>query len=138
MSFTIHPTLLADSHEVDELPFCSLRLMDDSRWPWMILVPHIAGAREIIDLDASDQQALLAEIVRVGRALETTVQPDKLNVASLGNVVSQLHVHVIARFTNDAAWPRPVWGIGERVPYAEARRNEFIREFRNALNGQAG
>lgn len=136
MSFSIHPVLLADSHEVDELPFCSLRLMDDSRWPWLILVPHVAGARELIDLDASDQQTLLAEVVSVGRALETIVHPDKLNVASLGNVVSQLHVHVIARFTNDAAWPRPVWGVGERVPYAEARRDELIREIRSALNGE--
>lgn len=133
MSFTIDPALIADSHEVGELEFCSLRLMDDSRFPWLILVPHIAGARELIDLDANDQRTLLAEVVAVGRALETLVNPDKLNIASLGNVVPQLHVHVIARYTRDSAWPKPVWGVGERVPYASDRRETLTRDLRSAL-----
>jgi diadenosine tetraphosphate (Ap4A) HIT family hydrolase len=107
--------------------------MDDARFPWLILVPRIAGARELIDLDERDQHALLGEINLVGRALETMFKPDKLNVAALGNVVPQLHVHVIARFSGDAAWPQPVWGRGERSTYAEGERAARIVSIRAAL-----
>ena len=98
-----------------------------------MLVPRIAGARELIDLDEGDQRTLLAEINHVGRALETLLRPDKLNIAALGNVVPQLHVHVIARFTGDTAWPQPVWGHGERVAYAEAERESRVATLRAAL-----
>jgi len=135
MSFAIDPRLAADTHAIGALPFSELLLMDDARFPWVILVPRIAGARELIDLDEGDQRLLLGEIDHVSRALETLLHPDKLNIAALGNVVPQLHVHVIARFTSDAAWPNPVWGRGERVAYGERERAARIAMLRTALGG---
>jgi diadenosine tetraphosphate (Ap4A) HIT family hydrolase len=131
--FPLDPRLAGDTHEVASLPFSELLLMDDARYPWLILVPRIAGARELIDLDEGDQRALVGEITQVGRALEALLRPDKLNVAALGNVVPQLHVHVIARFANDVAWPQPVWGRGERVAYRADERAARIAEIRDAL-----
>ena len=131
--FAIDPRLVADTHAIGELPLCDLLLMDDSRFPWLILVPRIAGARELIDLDESDQRSLLAEVCAVGRTLEALLKPDKLNIAALGNVVPQLHVHLVARFESDAAWPNPIWGRGETARYAESARAQRIAELRNAL-----
>ena len=135
MSFAIDPRLAADTHAIGALPFSELLLMDDARFPWVILVPRIAGARELIDLDEGDQRLLLGEIDHVARALESLLHPDKLNIAALGNVVPQLHVHVIARFMRDAAWPNPVWGRGERVAYGERERAARIAMLRTALGG---
>ena len=136
MSFALDPRLTADTHAIGALPFSELLLMDDARYPWVILVPRIAGARELIDLDEGDQRLLLGEIDRVARALESLLNPDKLNIATLGNVVAQLHVHVIARFTSDAAWPNPVWGHGECVAYGERERAARIAALRTALGGE--
>jgi diadenosine tetraphosphate (Ap4A) HIT family hydrolase len=135
MSFALDPRLVADTHAIGALAFSELLLMDDARYPWVILVPRIAGARELIDLDEGDQRLLLGEIDRVARALEALLNPDKFNIAALGNVVAQLHVHVIARFTSDAAWPNPVWGRGERVIYGERERAARIAALRTALGG---
>ena len=131
--FVLDARLAADTHLIGDLPLSQLRLFDDARFPWFVLVPRIAGARELIDLDEGDQRTLLAEISRVGRVLESDLRPDKLNVAALGNVVPQLHVHVIARFTNDVAWPHPVWGRGERVAYTASERDARIAALRDAL-----
>ena len=131
--FVLDARLAADTHLIGDLPLSQLRLFDDARFPWFVLVPRIAGARELIDLDESDQRTLLAEVSRVGRVLESDLRPDKLNVAALGNVVPQLHVHVIARFTNDVAWPHPVWGRGERVAYTASERDARIAALRDAL-----
>jgi diadenosine tetraphosphate (Ap4A) HIT family hydrolase len=131
--FVLDPRLATDTHLIGDLPLSQLRLFDDARFPWFVLVPRIAGARELIDLDDGDQRTLLAEISRVGRVLESELRPDKLNIAALGNVVPQLHVHVIARFTNDAAWPQPVWGRGERIAYEPAERDARIALLRDAL-----
>lgn len=136
MSFALDPRLAADTHAIGALPFSELLLMDDARFPWLILVPRIAGARELIDLDEGDQRLLLGEIDRVARVLDELLHPDKLNIAALGNVVPQLHVHVIARFTGDAAWPNPVWGRGERVAYGERERAARIAALRAALGGE--
>jgi diadenosine tetraphosphate (Ap4A) HIT family hydrolase len=133
MRFALDPRLEADTHAIGDLPLSQLLLMDDARYPWLILVPRIAGARELIDLDEGDQRALLGELSLVGRALETLLRPDKLNIAALGNVVPQLHVHLIARFAGDAAWPQPVWGLGDRVVYGESARVARIAELRAAL-----
>lgn len=132
--FALDPNLEADTHAIGELAFSQLLLMDDARFPWLIVVPRICGARELIDLDEGDQRSLLGEISLIGRAVETLWRPDKLNIAALGNVVPQLHVHMIARYTSDAAWPRPVWGVGERVAYTEAARVARIAELRTALH----
>ena len=124
MSFALDPRLVADTHAIGALPFSELLLMDDARYPWVILVPRIAGARELIDLDEGDQRLLLGEIDRVARALESLLNPDKL------------HVHVIARFTSDAAWPNPVWGRGDRIAYGERERAARIAALRTALGGE--
>ncbi|MDR2013159.1 MAG: HIT family protein [Rhodanobacter sp.] len=134
MSLLLDPRLAADTHPVGELRLSRLLLMDDARFPWLILVPRIAGARELTDLDEGDRTALTDELSGVGRALETLLKPEKLNVAALGNIVTQLHVHVIARYSTDAAWPQPVWGYGERVPYAAAAREALIERLRSALH----
>jgi len=131
--FPLDPRLEADTHEIGELPLSQVLLMDDARFPWLILVPRICGARELIDLDEGDQRTLIGEVSVVGRVLETLLKPDKLNVAALGNVVPQLHVHIIARFAADEAWPSPVWGRGDRVVYGESERNLRIAQLRDAL-----
>lgn len=132
--FVLDPRLAADTHRVGDLDLSRVLLMDDARFAWLILVPRHALLRELTDLDRDDQQRLLAEIDRVARALQTLFAPDKLNIAALGNVVAQLHVHVIARFASDAAWPRPVWGFGERVPYAPPARAARVQALREALD----
>ena len=115
--FALDARLAADTHAVGELALSCVLLMDDARFPWLILVPRRPGLRELTDLDRATQHALLDEINRAAHVLHAIAKPDKLNIANLGNVVAQLHVHVIARYTGDAAWPRPVWGVGERAPY---------------------
>lgn len=132
-TITIDPRLLADCHPVASMALSELLLMDDVRFPWLILVPRIAGAREFIDLDAADQQMLHGEISLVARTLERLYRPDKLNIASLGNVVAQLHVHVIARHASDAAWPRPVWNFGEREAYSSEALQQRLSEMRDGM-----
>ena len=109
--------LAQDSRLVAELPLCQLRLMDDARFPWLILIPRRVDVSEVFDLDEADQRQLWHEASEMGRLLKTLTHADKINLANLGNVVAQLHVHVIARRHSDAAWPGPVWGHGERQPY---------------------
>lgn len=110
MTWTLHPQLAADTHHVASLALSELRLMDDRQYPWLILVPRVPGAVEWMDLPPSDAHALLDEARLAGRLLRALHAPDKLNVGALGNVVAQLHVHVVARSVGDPAWPRPVWG----------------------------
>ena len=132
-AFTLDARLEADTQQIGELPFARVLLMNDARFPWLILVPRMAGLRELIDLAPSDQQRLLDDINRAANALHALEKPDKLNIAILGNVVPQLHVHVIARFTKDVAWPKPVWGIGERVPYAAHELRRYADQIAVAL-----
>lgn len=115
--FETDPRLVNDSYPVTELPLCQLRLMDDARFPWLVLIPRRPGAREVFDLDARDQQQLWREATAVGQAMLATLGGDKLNIASLGNVVAQLHVHVVVRRREDTAWPAPVWGHGQAEVY---------------------
>lgn len=120
MSFTLHPTLARDTVPVSPLPLCRVLLMKDRRFPWLILVPERDSVREICELPQADRAALVEEIARASEVLRQLFRPDKLNVGALGNVVPQLHVHVVARFASDPAWPGPVWGSGPPEPYAEA------------------
>ena len=115
--FALDARLAADSHPVARFELCDVRLMDDSHYPWLVLVPRLPGMRDLIDLDQSRRHQLSDEIDHVSRALRNAFRPDKLNVAALGNVVAQLHVHVIARFESDPSWPSPVWGRIEARPY---------------------
>ena len=110
MSFTIAQELARDSYHLADWPLCEVRVMDDGQFPWFLLVPKLADVREIIDLSEDDQLQLLRESRFLCHWLKAEYQPDKLNVAALGNVVPQLHVHHIARFQTDVAWPAPVWG----------------------------
>ncbi len=127
-AWCLHPQLAADTHLVQQWPLSDVLLMNDARYPWLILVPRVPGAVELVDL-APDQLALLTgEITRASRLLQRAVKPDKLNIAALGNVVPQLHIHVVARFAGDAAWPRPVWGFGVAEPYAPAALERRIGE----------
>jgi diadenosine tetraphosphate (Ap4A) HIT family hydrolase len=133
--FLLHPQLLADTHPVCELDLCSVRLTDDMRWPWLVLIPRRAFMRELVDLENDDQLKLLEEINRAARTLQRLYHTDKLNVAALGNVVPQLHIHVISRRRNDDAWPRPVWGVGEAEPYPPKQLAQRLAELSAALPG---
>jgi len=122
MTFSLHPQLAGDTAPVCDLPLSAALLMNDARFPWIILVPRVPNVRDLVDLNHSDQIVLLDEINRTCQTLKMLFTPDKLNVASLGNMVPQLHVHIIARHTTDAAWPAPVWGAGTIKPYDESTR----------------
>lgn len=133
--FELHPQLAADTVEVARWDCCRVLLMNDATYPWLILVPQRPGARELHLLSAGDLALTTAEIVRASQAMERLFQPVKLNVAALGNMVPQLHIHVIARFEDDAAWPKPVWGATPAVPYAVAALAERVEALRGAFAG---
>ena len=118
IAWHLHPQLAEDTHPVAHWTLSELRLMDDANHPWLILVPRVEDAVELIDLTDTQQAELTREIAMASRALQVAFKPHKLNVAALGNLVSQLHVHVIARFEDDIAWPRPVWGMASAQPYS--------------------
>lgn len=126
--FALDPRLAADTLPVAALGLSDLRLMNDRRFPWLILVPRRAGMSEIIDLAEPDRTALFAEVVQVSGALRAATTCDKLNIGALGNIVRQLHVHVVARFEGDAAWPGPVWGSGAAVPYAGGEAERLLAQ----------
>ncbi len=133
MTFSLDPRLAADTVPVGRLTLCRLLLMNDQTFPWLILVPERPGAREIFELAEADQSRLIQEISLVSRTVAHCFQAEKINVAALGNVVPQLHVHVVARFRNDPAWPGPVWGKLPAEPYAEALRQTTLDRIRLAL-----
>ena len=132
-NWQLHPQLADDTTPVIELPLCEVRLMDDANHPWLVLVPRVAGITEIIDLDAAQRLQLSEEIDTSCGALRMLFKPDKLNVAALGNMVPQLHVHVIARYRSDIAWPRPVWGAANARPYAPEELVERVSALQAAL-----
>jgi diadenosine tetraphosphate (Ap4A) HIT family hydrolase len=132
-AFSLHPQLAADSVPVVELGLCEVRLMDDANHPWLVLVPRVPGAVELIDLDPAQRAQLTTEIDAASRVLKALFKPHKLNVAALGNLVPQLHVHVIARHTDDIAWPRPVWGAANARPYAPEELVERVEALQAAL-----
>jgi diadenosine tetraphosphate (Ap4A) HIT family hydrolase len=125
MPFALHPRLAQDTVEVARLSLCRVLVMKDRRFPWLILVPERESVREIHELAPADRAALVEEIARAGEVLTLLFQPDKLNVGALGNLVPQLHVHVVARRATDPAWPGPVWGSGAAVPYPESELEEL-------------
>ncbi len=127
-TFTLHPQLSADTLLLGDWPLCRVLRMNDCHFPWLILVPRVANTREIIDLTEQNQQYLMTEIARASAALRVLLKPDKLNVAALGNAVPQLHVHVIARYKTDIAWPRPIWGVEPPLAFsATAAATELDR-----------
>ena len=120
--FELHPAFPVTSEALGDLALCHVRLQADARYPWIVLIPRIAGARELEDLEANDRAGLMAEIVLAGAAVRAVGQAlgrpvQKLNVGQLGNLTPQLHVHVVGRRADDAAWPGPVWGVGTAEAY---------------------
>jgi diadenosine tetraphosphate (Ap4A) HIT family hydrolase len=133
IAWSLHPQLERDTVLVGELAPSRILAMNDSNYPWLVLVPRRAGIVEIIDLDEPTRTALMAEIAQVSAALKSLTRCDKLNVAAIGNMVPQLHVHVVARRKDDPAWPRPVWGAVPARPYAAADVEAFVAGLRNAI-----
>jgi diadenosine tetraphosphate (Ap4A) HIT family hydrolase len=133
MSFALDERLAKDSFVVGDLPLCRALLMNDSRWPWLILVPRQNGLAELTDLDPADRGRLIEETARAADWLKAHAKADKINVGALGNVVRQLHVHIVARSAGDPAWPGPVWGFGAAVPYEDAAFRAFIAAARQGL-----
>lgn len=128
-AFELDPRLAAGSVPVGDWPLCALRLKDDRRFPWLLLIPRRAGLVELTDLDAADYALLAAEIRAATGLLIELCRPDKTNVATLGNAVAQMHVHVIGRFHGDAAWPQPVWCVEGGQPYARSERAAVIARY---------
>ena len=131
--FVLHPRLAADSHLLADLPLCQLRRMRDARWPWLLLVPRVPDRRELTDLDSTQQAQLMREIDLCSRLLLAVARPTKLNTAALGNIVEQLHVHLVARHVGDAAWPGPIWGVGQIEDRDEAYWTDERLQFLETL-----
>jgi len=133
LAWSLHPRLEQDTAPVGDLPLSRLLVHNDANYPWLLLVPRRPEAREIIDLDEADRRQLMAEIAMASRALKAVTRCDKLNVAAIGNVVPQLHLHVLARRRDDAAWPKPVWGTVPARAYDLAERERFVAALRREL-----
>jgi diadenosine tetraphosphate (Ap4A) HIT family hydrolase len=130
--FILDARLQSDTQHVTSLPLCDVLLMNDARFPWLVLVPRRAGLEEVTDLSVEEQTALWQDVNRAAAALREVAPCDKLNLGALGNIVRQLHVHVVARCEGDAAWPGPVWGHGKAEPYASA----VLESLRERLHGK--
>ena len=131
--FTLDEKLENDTFAVADIGLCRMRLMNDKRFPWLILVPMRSDVREMHELSPLDQTMLTFEITQTSKLLQEVTGADKMNVAALGNQVPQLHVHVIARFENDAAWPSPIWGSGEALTYGADEAQTLIDQFTSQL-----
>lgn len=133
--FLMNEKLAGDTLFIGEFPLCSVMLMNNRLYPWIILVPKRNGAKEIIDLSKDDRAILIEEIASASDVMKNVYWPDKLNIAAIGNIVEQLHIHIISRFKTDDSWPEPVWGKGSE-PYTEQGKRESVtilrREFSKA------
>lgn len=131
--FILDNRLQADCHNLHKMELCDLLLMNDNRWPWLILVPRIVDATEIHQLNREHQTLLMQETVLVSSALAAVTGCEKINTGALGNIVRQLHVHVVGRNSGDANWPGPVWGYGERQPYQGDTQMRLMNDMRKRL-----
>ena len=131
--FKLHPQLAKDCVEVGDFSLSKVLLLNDSNYPWIILVPKREEIREIFQLSEDDQRQLLAESSSLSAAMAAHFHADKMNVAALGNMVPQLHLHHIARFKNDASWPNPVWGAVAQKPYNKTELEDLLVIFRSIL-----
>jgi diadenosine tetraphosphate (Ap4A) HIT family hydrolase len=135
MSFELDPRIASDMLPIGDLTLSRLLLKNDARYPWLVLVPRRKGLVEIIDLDRPARALLMDEIALASEALRTLPRFDKINVGALGNIIRQLHVHVIARRVGDPAWPGPVWGAGMGSRYGQDEAWRLIAKVREALKG---
>lgn len=129
--FVLNSTLENDSFPLLETELCLIRLINDNRYPWVLVVPKVENARELHDLSHDQQMTIMTTATALGRVLKSGFGADKINTAAIGNMVPQLHVHVVARWQDDAAWPGPVWGVGDMEPLKDAelaRRVTIIRD----------
>jgi diadenosine tetraphosphate (Ap4A) HIT family hydrolase len=133
LEFVLHPQLKKDTFLLGSLDLSEILLMNDSRYPWIILVPRIENAVDMTDLSETERAVFVEEINFVADALKTQYQPDRINIAMLGNVVPQLHCHIIARFETDFAWSKPVWGIGDAVRYTTEEHEKTVSLFQDIL-----
>lgn len=131
--FVLDQRLADESVLAASLTLCDVLLRDDARTLWVVLVPRQAGLEELHDLSADDQVLLMAEIGQVSTAVADIARPTKVNTGALGNIVRQLHVHIMARYEGDFAWPGPVWGVGERVPMDDGLKTERLAALRERL-----
>jgi len=135
--FTLDPRLVKDTVPITPLKICQVLLMQDCTYPWLILVPNIPGLRDLDELNTAQRNQVMAEVALASKTLKTLFapdkMPDKMNVANLGNIVEQLHIHIIARFKTDPAWPAPVWGKHPPVAYEVQARNALVEKLRTAL-----
>ena len=131
--FLLDPRLAADSHFIADGPLSQIRLMDDARYPWLLLVPRVADIAEWIELDGNQQRLLLAEVNQAGKLVHAEPGVKKLNIGALGNVVRQFHVRLVGRHTGDPAWPGPVWGNGTALRFPAAEREARIEAWRQRL-----
>lgn len=132
-AWTLHPRLEGDTVNLGDLPLCRVLIIKDANYAWLLLVPRRAEVNEITDLNEVEQAQLMTEITRVSRALKDVTGCDKLNIAALGNIVPQLHVHIIARRKTDPAWPKPVWGQAEPLPYDPVELDKIIAAMRRTI-----
>jgi diadenosine tetraphosphate (Ap4A) HIT family hydrolase len=137
VSFSLDARLSQDTHFVGDLPLCRVLLVNDSRWPWLILVPRRVELVELTDLGAPDRARLIGESARAADFLKRYAKADKINVAALGNIVRQLHWHVVARKEGDPGWPGPVWGFGAAVPYPDAEARSLVDAARTGLGAES-
>ena len=131
--WALDPQLERDSVMTGDLPLCQIQLMNDANYPWLLLVPRRRDVSEIIDLNEADQAQLMREVAQAADVLKALTRCDKINLAAIGNVVPQLHVHVIARFHRDAAWPKPVWGQAPARAYDAAALQKLLTPLRQRL-----
>lgn len=131
--FQLHPRLQQDCFIVGDLDLSQLLMMNDCQYPWFILVPRRPAISEIYQLAEKDRQALLAESCALAEKLDEIYKPDKLNIAAIGNLVPQLHVHHVARYQTDKTWPAPIWGKLPAQPYTQQRAEQEIARLRRAL-----
>ena len=136
-TFELDPRLEADTLPLADLPLCRALLMNDVRYPWVVLVPRVASVSEVVELSQEEQAQLWQEATQLGAAMKEAFQGDKLNIAPLGNVVSQLHIHLVVRYTDDASWPAPVWGNGTPKPYELAQQGERREQLLAQIEGLA-
>lgn len=132
--FDLHPRLRQDCHELGRFELCRLLLMNESRYPWFVLVPERADVSEIYQLPEPEQIQLILESSRLARTLASAFDAEKMNVAAIGNLVPQLHIHHVVRYRNDAAWPAPVWGRFDPLPYDEAALTSVRWKLRGVLS----
>lgn len=134
MSFSLHPQLQKDCIDLGRLTLCRVLLMNDSQFPWLILVPERENISEIYQLSPTDQQQLMRESSHIAEQLNALFHADKINIAALGNMVPQLHIHHVVRYTTDKAWPAPIWGKLDAMAYTDQELKVMHTKLQNILS----